>query len=246
LARFGSDQGWGEAPLVAEVVEAFVVGGLAGRASSTRGTYRSVLRRLAEAAKPERATPFAGSGAPPPYSGPERAELFSIAGSQRPAWRRASALAMVGLGIGAGLRAGELVGTRGQDVVVGPSGVAVAVGGDRARAVPVGADFAGLVARLAELAGPAQLFCPGGAERHYPNFVNNFARLLVAEPGAPRLCSGRARSSFICDHLEMGTPLAELVYVAGIAEVESLLRYARHVGSAPKSKAGLRARLRAG
>jgi integrase len=245
LARFGSDQGWGEPPLVAEVIEAFVVGGLAGRARSTRGTYRSVLRRLGESAKPAVATPFAGSAAPAPYTGAERAELFSIAGSQRPAWRRASALAMVGLGIGAGLRAGELVDARGQDVAVGPGGVTVAIGGPRGRPVPVAGSYAGLVASLAQHAGPAHLFCPGGAERRYPNFVNNFTRLLVAEPGAPRLCSGRARSSFICDHLEMGTPLAELLYISGIAEVESLLRYARHVDRAPKSKAGLRARLRA-
>ena len=245
LARFGSDQGWGEAPLVAGVIEAFVVGGLAGRASSTRGTYRSVLRGLGGADRAVPATPFAGSAAPPPYSGPERAELFSIAGSQRPGWRRASALAMVGLGLGAGLRAGELVGARGQDVAVGPGGVAVAVGGARARTVPVAGAYAGLVAHLAELAGPGHLFCPGGAERQYPNFVNNFARVLVAEPGAARLCSGRARSSFICDHLEMATPLAELLYMTGIGEVESLLRHARHVGSAPKSKAGLRARLAA-
>ena len=47
LGRFGQDQGLGPSPsLGAEVVEAFVVGGLAGRAASTKGTYRSVLRSL--------------------------------------------------------------------------------------------------------------------------------------------------------------------------------------------------------
>ena len=47
-----------------DVIEAFCVAGLAGRASSTRGTYRSALYRLAEAghgAPGQRATPFPGA-----------------------------------------------------------------------------------------------------------------------------------------------------------------------------------------
>jgi hypothetical protein len=47
-----------------DVIEAFCVAGLAGRASSTRGTCRSALYRLAEAAHGpagQRATPFAGA-----------------------------------------------------------------------------------------------------------------------------------------------------------------------------------------
>src|SRR6266700_6348183 len=54
-----------------DVIEAFCVAGLAGRASSTRGTYRSALYRLARPVHGEpgqRATPFAGAKAPAPYS----------------------------------------------------------------------------------------------------------------------------------------------------------------------------------
>jgi hypothetical protein len=53
---------------------------------------------------------------------------------------------------------------------------------------------------------------------------------------------GRCRASFICDHLAAGTPLNELVTVAGLCEVESLARYARHVEGVAHSKAALRAR----
>ena len=68
--RFGSAQGWGQSPpLCPPVVEAFVVAGLAGRAATTKGTYRSVLRSLGGSARPERATPFSGSPAQAPYSG---------------------------------------------------------------------------------------------------------------------------------------------------------------------------------
>ena len=172
--RFGSAQGWGQSPpLCAPVVEAFVVAGLAGRAASTKGTYRSVLRSLGGSARPARATPFSGSPAKAPYSGKERAELFAIAACQRQAWRRRSALALLALGIGAGLRAGELAAAVGDDVVRQAEGVAVRVAGPGA-SCPCRGPYAKAVAELAKQAGPGYLFCPGGADRAYKNFVNNF------------------------------------------------------------------------
>lgn len=69
-------------------------------------------------------------------------------------------------------------------------------------------------------------------------------------PVAPRyagraLSMSRARSSFLCDHLAAGAPLPVLLAMAGIAEAESLARYARHVPGMTSSKAALRARWRA-
>ncbi len=245
LGRFGRGQGWGEHPPFApELVEAFVVGGLVGRAASTKGTYRSVLRSLGGSTRPARATPFSGSPAKTPYSAQERAELWSVATSQRRRWRRWSALMLLALGLGAGLRAGELAAAVGDDVMAKPRGsVTVRVGGGGGRTVPVNDVYAkAAIAQQAEQAGPGYLFCPGGADRSYKNFVNNFCYSLEADPAAPRLSSGRARSSFICDHLAAGTPVRELLYISGIYEVESLLRYARHVPGAPSSKAELRKR----
>ena len=57
--------------------------------------------------------------------------------------------------------------------------------------------------------------------------------------------AGRCRASFICDHLAAGTPLPVLLEISGIAEPESLARYARHVPGMSASKAALRARWRA-
>ncbi len=129
-----------------DVIEAFCVAGLPGRAPSTRGTYRSALYRLARPVHGEpgqRATPFAGARAPAPYSPAERAELAAIAAAQRDPARRASALAVVVFGIGAGLRPGELVALRGSDVTRHGRQVAVHVGGPAARVVPVTAGYAG-------------------------------------------------------------------------------------------------------
>jgi len=226
-----------------DVIEAFCVAGLPGCASSTRGTYRSALYRLAmpvHGVPGQRATPFAGAKAPAPYSPPERAELAAVAAAQRDAARRASALAVVVSGVGAGLRPGELVAVRGSDVIRRGRRVTVRVSGPAARVVPVTPAYAGRAAALAAAAGHAHLFRPGPADRDYKNFVTNFARTLTADPAAPRLRLGRCRSSFICDHLAAGTPLRELLAITGICQAESLARYARRVGGAP-SKAALRA-----
>ena len=116
----------------------------------------------------------------------------------------------------------------------------VRVGGQAARVVPVTAAYAAPAAGLAAGAGHGHLFRPGPADRGYKNFVTNFARILAADPAAPRLTSGRCRSSFICGHLAAGTPVGELLAITAICQAESLARYARHVDGAP-AKAALRA-----
>jgi integrase len=149
-----------------DVIEAFCVAGLAGRASSTRGTYRSALYRLAvrvNGPPGQRPTPFPGARPPPPYSPAERAELAALAAAQRDPVQRAPALALVVSGIGAGLRPGELVALRGGDVTRHGRQVAVCVRGPAARVVPVTAAYAGRAWQLACHAGSGFVFRPGPA-----------------------------------------------------------------------------------
>ena len=167
LSRFADSQGvpagW-EFLLDYDVIEAFCVAGLRGRACSTRGTYRSALYRLAEARHGppgQRPTPFPGARAPAPYSPGERAELAALAAAQRDPAKRSSALAMVVFGIGAGLRPGELVALRGSDVTRHGRRVCVQVGGPAARVVPVTAGYAGRAWELARRAGSGHVFRPG-------------------------------------------------------------------------------------
>jgi integrase len=251
LSRFADARGipasW-EFLLDYDVIEAFCVAGLAARASSTRGTYRSALYRLAEAGRGppgQRATPFPGARAPAPYSPAERAELAAIAAAQRDPAKRASALALVVFGIGAGLRPGELVALRGGDVTRYGRQVSVHVSGPAARVVPVTADYAGRAWKLARRAGSGHVFRPGTADRGYKNFVTDFALGLAADPAAPRMSLRRARAGFICGHLAAGTPVGVLLAITGIAEAGSLARYARHVSGISSSKGALRARCRA-
>jgi integrase len=138
-------------------------------------------------------------------------------------------------GIGAGLRPGELVALRGNDVTRRGRQVVVNVSGTAARVVPVAARYASQAWELARRAGSGFVFHPGTADRGYKNFVTNFARNLVADPAASRLSVNRARSSFICDHLAAGAALSELLAISGISQAESLARYARH-SKAPRPR----------
>jgi hypothetical protein len=102
--------------------------------------------------------------------------------------------------------------------------------------------YAGRARELAGRAGDGYVFRPGPASRACKNFVNGFAGRLAADPDGPLLSMGRCRATFICDHLAGGTPVPVLLAAAGIAEAESLARYARHVPGVSSSKAALRAR----
>ncbi len=245
LARFAEGHGLGSPPLSPEVIEAFAAIGLLGRTSATRGTYRSVLRHLAGEPAPPMARRFAGSVAKAPYSGVERTELWSAAAHQHLGWRAHSAKVLLALSMGAGLRSGEITALRSHQVSGTGQRATVRVEGALARTVTVEGTYAQVLVAATRDARGEQLFGPGTAERSYHNFVNDFCVTLSADPGAPALSVARCRSSFICDHLEKQTALSVLLDQSGINEVESLLRYARHVASAPQSKAALRAQLKA-
>ena len=244
LERFCSDQGLlTEDLLRADLIEALCAVGMTERRPSTRGTYRSVLRNLSGEKGTSEAAGYAGSRALSPYSASERAELVSVARLQRSAWRRESALVFIALGIGAGLRASEIRAARGSDVTRCSKGVAIRVGGSFERTVTVRGGYSRFF--LGHRGAKDDfLFHPEDADRNYPNFINDFARNLVADPGSPKLNSSRCRSSFICDHLASKTPLSVVLAQAGITEVESLLRYSRYVSGAPRSKAALRKEMR--
>lgn len=246
LGGFCAAEGLGEPPLTHPVIEAYCAQGLVGRSDATKGTYRSVLRREAGAVLLAGRPRYRGAAAKPPYSAVERAELVSIVRSQPKAWRGEAALVVLAVGVGAGLRAGEIMAARGGDVATCDGRVVVSVGGDRARTVTVEEPFCEVAMAAARRVGEDHLFHPGPADRRYQNFVNDVCRTLVADQGAPCLSVARCRSSYVCDRLAQGTALCDILTVTGICEVESLLRYARHVPGAPHTKAALRRVLREG
>jgi hypothetical protein len=107
--------------------------------------------------------------------------------------------------------------------------------------VPVSETYADILVGLARERRD-YLFRPGATVRDTKHLVGEIAARLVGDPDEVALSSGRCRSTFLCTHLANDTPLRELCAQAGLIDVESLLRYARHVPSAPRTKAELRAR----
>jgi integrase len=129
------------------------------------------------------------------------------------------------------------------DVVGGRGRVSVRVRGRYPRTVPVLAPYGevlwGLASKRREY-----VFRPGATVRDTKNLVGEICAKLTRDRGEVTLSSARSRATFICEHLASHTALGELCVLAGLGDVESLLRYARHVHGAPQSKAALRATLR--
>jgi integrase len=222
-----------------EVVEAFLSISCSRLRAHSLGTYRSTLRRLGVT---RTARPFPASFAPAPYGERDLAALWSRARSQGSERRIANATVLLAGLVGAGLRPRELAWLRGGDVLRSREHVSVRVGAD-GRLVPVQEPSSSVLVALT-YAPRDYLFRPGAHVRDAKNLVGEIAAQLVGDPEEVVLSSGRCRSTFLCAHLAHDTPLRELCVMAGLRDVESLLRYARHVPSAPQTKAALRARAR--
>jgi len=221
----------------ADVIEAFLSIGCSSLGAHSLGTYRSTLRRLGGASRTTRG--FAASLAPAPYRERDLAALWARANHQASRARVANATVLLATTLGAGLRPRELAHLRDCDVEVGAKEVSVRVRGD-GRLVPVEGLYASVLLERAR-ERRAYLFRPGAMARDTKNLVGEIAHSLVGDPDEVALSSGRARSTFLCRHLANDTPLRELCALAGLGDVASLLRYARHVPSAPQTKAELRA-----
>ncbi len=224
-----------------EVVEAFLSIGCSTLRAHSLGTYRSTLRRLGGA--PRTSREFPASLAPAPYHERDVTALWSRARSQGSERRVANAGVLLAAMLGAGLRPREVAYLHGSDVIRSNERVIVHVRGGSARFVPVEGSSSSV---LADLSAERRdyLFRPGATVRDTKNLVGEIAGSLTGDSDGAVLSSGRCRSTFLCAHLARGTPLRELCAMAGLKEVESLLRYARHVRAAPQTKAELRARER--
>jgi len=222
----------------AYAIEVFLQVGCSGLAPHTLGTYRSVLRRLGGAGPTSRR--FPASPAPRPYDEFDVAALWSRAQHQSSERRIANATVLLAATLGAGLRPGELARVRDRDVAGDRERTLIEVRGAHPRAIAVLHPYAGPLVELATQRR-GYLFRPGARVRGTKNLVGEICAGLARDPDEVRTLSGRCRSTFICSHLEAHTPLGELCALVGVGDVESLLRYARHVEGAPQTKAALRA-----
>ena len=228
----------------AAVVEAFLALGCSHLAAHSRGTYRSSLQRIARLdTTDEFASAFPASHAAPPYETRDLAALSSLVAHQPSRARIENATVLLSVMVGAGLRPREVAQLRSGDLER-RSDVRVLVRGPHPRMIPLLPPYGEALWHVAS-SRSGFLFRPGASVRHTKNLVGEICASLVRDPGDVTLSSARARATFICGHLAKGTPLSQLCELAGLGDVESLLRYALHVKGAPQSKALLRARAHA-
>lgn len=201
LAAFGESVGMelsAEALLREATIERFALTGCSALSAATRRTLRTNLRALARAHEapslPEPA-PLARERAKAPYSEAEIAGYLRLAAAQPTEARRMRATALVCLGAGAGLVGRELRHLRGRDVKRRSGGLVVAVGGGRARAVPVLERFCEPLAAAAAFAGERYLV--GGREPGRRNLSDALGAALCADASLPRLQAGRLRATWL-------------------------------------------------
>jgi len=211
----------------APVIDRFTAVGLPQYTKAGRNTMRSRLRRMADVLlgpdrDPDRPRPMGNSNASAPYSEPEVAALLSWAAAQPSGDRHTSAMALLALGLGAGLTSREIAELRIGDIEVDDKGIVVTVGGERPRRVPVLREWEyALVERVAGRAADEWAFREGqqGGNR---NLVSDFVARTHGGFGPQ---ARRMHATWIVKHLEMGTPLVPLLRAAGLREPEALGRF---------------------
>ena len=205
LAAFGESVGMGleaETLLRAATIARFVAVGCPRLSAATRRTLRTNLRSLGRSLDPAPAPrPLPRERAKPPYPQAEIAGYLRLAAAQPSEARRMRATALLCLGVGAGIVAGELRGLRGSDVIRRSGGLVVEVSGRRARAVPVLARFGEPLGAAAAFAGERYLVGGEVAERR--NLTDALNVALGSDAALPRLEAGRLRATWLCECAEL-------------------------------------------
>jgi len=235
LAATGADVD-ADALLDPDLVQRWVLLGLAGLSAGTAANYRSRLARVAAQVHGAGRRPALLHASDPAsvYSERDEDDLLSWGtGMRTPALRR-DVLVLLCLGLGAGLTTAETVAARGAHVDQRASDrhsaapvATVTVEGARPRLVPVRARYGPLLLALASDAGSAPLFRPSAPQRGGRNAVSN----LVArarrggDPRLPPVSPQRMRATWIVRHLDAGVRADALLAAAGLDSLAVLDRY---------------------
>jgi hypothetical protein len=199
------------------VIERFIIDGCRSVSPATRRTLRTNLRALARSLEryPQPAAlALVRDRAKQPYSLAQIDGYLRLADAQSTRARGLRASALVCLGAGAGVIAGELRHVRGTDVLARSGGVLVVVGGARARSVPVAERYQQRLLAAAAFAGDRYLI--GGRNPARRNVTDSLCAALSTDSSLPRLQAGRLRSSWLVACAEL-IGLRAFMQAAGIS-----------------------------
>ena len=217
-----------------DVVEDYVAHGLASMAGSTGTTARRVLRRVIAGSRGPLQSRRPGPGfqpTNPPYTADEVDALLLWAQHQPSAVRGQALLALLVLGLGAGLGNRDIAHVRGTDIARDPASGAVLVNvrsGPAPRTVPLLARYETEALRLAEAAGDGWFVNPGVSLRGTGPGPHVHAQSETASPGdgVPPFLTLRARTTWVCHHLAAGTRVDVLAAAGGFKNGNMGARYA--------------------
>jgi integrase len=198
-------------------VERFILVGCGSVSPATRRTLRTNLRALARATwryPPPALVALQRERAKAPYLEAEIDGFLRLADAQSTRARGLRASALVCLGAGAGVIAGELRHVRGVDVLERSGGLLVQVGGARARAVPVHGRYQQRLLEAAAFAG--ERYAIGGRDPDRRNVTDTLSRALSTDRSLPRLQAGRLRSTWLMQCAER-IGLGAFMHAAGIS-----------------------------
>lgn len=194
--------------------------------TSSKGRRRSILFRVGEILGcipvPSHLPTLAGATPTTPYSRAEIDELIRWADTQRDRDHK-SARALISLGLGAGLPTRDLCAVRALDVLV--EGTRIEIRGSKPRIVTVADEWCeeldGLVRESEDPTLP--LFRPTLARS------KNLITVFVARSTSTLLrpSSQRMRSTWLVGNLAVGTPMQDLLAMAGLDSMDALVRYER-------------------
>lgn len=200
----------------------------------TKGTYRSRLIAMAnQLVGPQgssyRHKQFPRSTAPNAYSGEEQIDLRTIRNNQATEYRRVNLGVFLALGAGAGISSGEMNRIRQSHVRKEGGGFIVDVLGTnrRNRTVPILAAWEDLLVPALDSSLPeGWVFLPRRVLEVSPNAVTRFISSCNSVSTHPTIW--RLRATWLVTHLNAGTPLPDLLEVAGyegLAKFERLLPF---------------------
>jgi len=210
-----------------DVIDMYLLVGLAHWTNASRNTIRSRLLRLAELLTPDQTPrplrPLGSAHTSAPYTLKEQAGFLSWARTQGTELRRHNAARLLALGFGAGLTNEELIAAKVGDLQIDGDDVTLQVHGDRPRHVPILATWAPHLTNVSRKPDEP-VFLPGRAYRS----ANLTGLFIMKSDNRPPLIVRRMRSTWIIGHLNRGTPVLPLLRAAGLNTIEPLDRYLRH------------------
>jgi integrase len=204
-------------------VEEFIHLGMRSYVRGSKATHRSTLTLVVGALNPADAAhgrrPIPRSTPTKPYTEQEIAALHSWASAQGTPRRRRDAIALLALGLGAGLATRELLGVRVSDVDSRGDHIHVIVWESRPRVVPLLPAWERPVRQiLNELDQNDWIFRPGRMGVNTGQITDFLLRARTDLDVRPT----RMRTTWLLKHLASGTAPQELLQISGLKNLAAL------------------------